>query len=102
MIKVENINMKFKLDTGSEVNIIPMRVYEYINEEIHRDYRPTAMVLEAYGGFKIRPKGQIELRANYRNLTINLNFIIAGGDIKPILGLRACVTLGIIARMEKN
>lgn len=98
IIRIEDTNVRFKLDSGSEVNILPSRVYEKINGKMCKNLRATSVVLEAYGGFKIRPKGQINFVARYGDATNVFEFLIADGSIKPILGLRACVTLGIIAR----
>lgn len=102
IISIAGVNVKFKLDTGSEVNILPTRVYEFINKDLRWPMRSTQVVLEAYGGFKIRPKGQMSFVAKYGSMESNLNFLIADGDMKPILGLRACVTLGIIARTDSS
>lgn len=102
VIKIENTNVRFKLDTGSEVNILPSRVFEHINTQLRKQLQPTTMVLEAYGGFKIRPKGQMKLFAYNGNSKTQLNFLIADGSIKPILGLQACVTLGFIARTDNT
>lgn len=39
VIRVENTNVKFKLDTGSEVNILPDRVHTRINEALQIQHR---------------------------------------------------------------
>lgn len=100
IIKIEGANVRLKLDTGSEVNILLARVFDKINPHATFRLSQTATVLEAYGGFKIRPIGQIKLKCKHKAKEINLEFLVTEGKMKPILRLQACVTLGLIARTD--
>lgn len=46
-IKLENNYIRFKLDTGSQVNLIPLNIYKTLN--INKCWNITTIKLEAYG-----------------------------------------------------
>lgn len=48
IIKVENVNVTFKLDTGSQVNLLSDKIFEIL--KCKKQYRDTNIRLEAYGG----------------------------------------------------
>ncbi|KAJ8890769.1 hypothetical protein PR048_010278 [Dryococelus australis] len=53
-LSVENTKIRFKLNSGSEVNIIPEILFQKINR--HFKVRETKDVFGFYGGFKVKPK----------------------------------------------
>lgn len=77
ILKVENVNVKFKLVSGSDVNI-----------------------LQAYGRFKIKRLDVAKLNCYHNDLNYSLKFIIADGNDKPNLGLGTCISLGLISRIN--
>jgi len=50
-IKVENKYIRFKLDTGSQVNLIPLGTYKTLNT--NKCWNSTTIKLETYDGYKI-------------------------------------------------
>lgn len=97
---VENVKINFKLDTGSHVNILPLVDLKKMNIDFNANLKETKVILEAFGGFKLKPIGMINLVCCHGNLMKKFNFIVLDGDVKPILGLEGCVELGLIKRLE--
>lgn len=100
MVKVENVNVKFKLDSGSDVNILAENHFKNLN--MHKNFKleTTSVILEAYGGFKIKPLGVTQLNCKYKQKSKRFQFLIVSGDVKAILGLNACTELGLIGRVD--
>lgn len=76
--------INFKIDTCSEVNVISKELFEKLNKKFK--VRKTDIVLEAYGGFKIKPLGQVCLSCQYEGKYILMDFLITPNGLKPILG----------------
>ena len=55
-LKIEDSIIEVKLDTGSDVNILPYNVFQKIKPR--SKINPTSTVLKAYGGQEIKPKGE--------------------------------------------
>ena len=81
----------FKLDTGSEANIIPLKVFSKLD---HQVLRPSKCKLITYSGQCIVPKGEATILVNGRRLRFQ---VTESGS--PILGKSACVELKLIARV---
>ncbi|CAI6377683.1 unnamed protein product [Macrosiphum euphorbiae] len=98
-IKVENNYIRFKLDTGSQVNLIPLNVYKTLN--INKSWNSTTIKLEAYGGYKFMPLGSIRLKCVVNNIMAWVTFLIINNSTIPILSLEACEKFNLIKRHEK-
>ncbi|GBN52471.1 Transposon Ty3-I Gag-Pol polyprotein [Araneus ventricosus] len=62
----------------------------------------TNIVLEAYGGYKLRPVGMINLLCSIGNKQANINFvIIENSKSKPLLGLEGCIKLNLVKCIDK-
>ncbi|KAK3918904.1 hypothetical protein KUF71_001028 [Frankliniella fusca] len=91
--------VRFKLDGGSEVNIIPFTVFQLIN----RNYtvKPTNVRLSSYGKFITSPYGQVDLlvETNHGDKKV-YTFQISKIDDRPILGNVACEELNLVRRVK--
>lgn len=103
---MHNRTINFKIDTGSEVNIIPKWLWQKLHAGRGADIKgpkleQTSVVLEAYGGARLKPCGKVQLQCSRldKNLIL-LEFLIVDLNVKPIIGLPACYTLGYIKRSE--
>ena len=81
----------FKLDTGSEANIIPFKVFKKLENQV---LQPSTCKLITYSGQCIVPKGEASILVNGRQLRFQ---VTAAGS--PILGKSACVELHLVARV---
>ena len=90
--KVAGYNITFKLDTGSEANIIPHDIFNKMKEV---QLRKPHLSLITYSGERIRPDGEAELRVGKALLTFQ---VVSKGC--PILGIDACIELGLITKVD--
>ena len=91
-LHVQGIPIKFKLDTGSEADIIPKCDFEKIS---HATLQPTNVKLTSYSGHKLHPIGQANLRVRGKVLTFQ---IVDSGE--PIMGGDSCRMLNLIKRIN--
>ena len=98
-VQLQNIKLKFKLDTGSEVNLISDKIYEKLTP---RPQLTSAIKkVTAYTGHPVPVLGKCILTCTDRDHTIDLDFYVASTqEGPPILGLQACVALKLIARLH--
>lgn len=64
-IDVEGVNIAFKLDSGSDANILPLEMVQRVKLSKKLKLVKTNIVLETYGGFKMKPEGTIDLNCSY-------------------------------------
>ena len=56
---VQEFPIAFKLDSGSQVDIIPKFMFDLMDEKIQRDIQPSKIKLKSYSNHIVRPKGQV-------------------------------------------
>ncbi|XP_034248250.1 uncharacterized protein K02A2.6-like [Thrips palmi] len=100
VLKLQGVHfVKFKLDPGSEVNILPFHVFQIIDKGY--TVNPTNTVLKAYGNVLSSPKGTVRLsvETKYGGKMI-CEFLLSTIDPRPILGIEACEILNLVKRVE--
>ncbi|CAI6369196.1 unnamed protein product [Macrosiphum euphorbiae] len=102
-ILVENKSINFKLDTGSDVNLLTLNDFNLIKnncsfKNLVVNRRPIN--LQAYGGSNINTYFTVDLKVKLREKEYILNFVIVENHCKPILGLHSCIQLGLINKVE--
>ena len=97
-LTVFNLSVKFKLDTGAQANIIPNSLLKNTNPSL--TISPTNVKLKMYNSVEINIIGQIETTIQRQDgQQINLLFYIADlPTAQSLLGLNACIQLGLIER----
>lgn len=90
----QGTELKFKLDTGAQVNVIPLREYDSLKDECK--IQPTSRRLTGYGGEKLAVKGTCTLRCRYKERDMLLDFYIVDTQAPPVLGLQACLYMDLI------
>lgn len=89
------VKIKFKLDTGSQVNILPYNTYRKLGPNI--PLSKSSKNLSAYGGDTLNTVGCCKLVGKYRNTTIDqVEFFVVKTNSPPILGLRSCLDFQLI------
>lgn len=68
--------MLLKLDTGAEVNIMPLNVLQSVEPNFRNKLKPSGIRLESFGGFSISPVGQIIFSITINNKSKVLTFVI--------------------------
>ncbi len=89
--------VKFKLDTGAEANVLPRRLFRQLNSK--ETVKPTKVKLSAYGENTVKPDGKVNLSCKTKSEEeCILEFYIVDVNSPPILGLSACIDLGLVQR----
>ncbi|KAK0141090.1 hypothetical protein N1851_021892 [Merluccius polli] len=87
---------KFKLDTGAQVNVIPLSLYHQLHETRRLQLQPTTRMLTGYGGQQLAVKGMCKINSAYKERDMTLDFYIVDTKAPPVLGLNACLDLDLI------
>lgn len=91
-------SVRFKLDTGAEANVLPLRMFKSMTRKARRERRahlqlqPTKTVLVAYGGMRLRPEGLLTLKCSTPKACASLQFYVSRHSSTPILGGRLVKT----------
>lgn len=94
MVGPHSSPVKFKLDTGSQANIIPEHVYDKLG--LCGVLQIPKRKLSAYNGGTLHTLGVCRLSCTYKNKTHNIEFYIVDTTNTPILGLQTCLDLALI------
>jgi len=98
VLKVNDKSVKFKLDTGAEINVLP---YSFLkNYEFQDKIQKSKMTLEAFGGYKIKPVGIFMGTVETDSKIAIVKFVIVNNNCTPLLGLETCVELNLIQRVD--
>ena len=76
VIKIEESNVRVKLDTGAEVNVMPKRVYDQLNKS-NKKLTKTSVKLQGYGGHNIPVIGTIRMECSINDVH---NVLLRGAD----------------------
>ena len=99
LVKVENVDIDFKLDIGADVNVIPWNVFKKIKTET--SLNPPSKYIEAFGGSIIKPMGQVKLNCATNNKTCVLEFLVVKSKSTPLLGIEACQILNLVQKVNE-
>lgn len=92
-IKINGKDVTFKIDTGAEIDVLPMNVVKRLGPtEIKR----TAITLRAFGGQQVKPTGMCSLLSSFNGIAVKLNHAVVDKNFMPILGLKSCIRFGIV------
>ena len=89
-LDVEAVPVKFKVDTGAQVNILPLHTFNNLNSETSLVKSDTK--LTSYSGNELHVKGTTCLKCADRQI----EFYVVDTQQTPILGLKASQELSII------
>lgn len=79
-VLINNYNVNFKLDTGSDIDILPLSLFNNIkrNEIVGQiNYK-----IQAYGGYVIKFVGAVKMNCLVSNQNVKLRFVIVDDSIK--------------------
>ena len=92
-LKLANKSVSFKLDTGAEVNVIPMKVFKTFQQV---ELKPTEVRLTSYTGQQLDVAGQAEFECSHKGKQSKLKFVVVKTNAVPLLGFRSCQELNLI------
>lgn len=95
-ITVEGSKVNFKLDTGSEVSILPYNCFKKLMTSL--ELQATKIKLVSFGNSIIVPKGVVCLQCMHGKKKENISFVVADVQSKPLLGIVECIQLGLVKR----
>ncbi|RXN11580.1 Retrovirus-related Pol poly from transposon [Labeo rohita] len=94
LLGVEETEVSFKLDTGAQVNVIPLHTFDRLKAQCK--LLPTKHSLTGYGGQVLTVEGTCALPCRYKDRETLMNFYIVNTQAPPVLGLKACLDLDLI------
>lgn len=86
--------VNFKLDTGSDVNILPERLVTKWTPQ--PTLKKTKARVTIYLGKTLHIENECELPCSVKDTQSNLKFLQVKGNFKPILGAAACTELKLL------
>ena len=93
-LKINGKNLKFKLDTGADCNVISKTLFEQIRtNEVIRECKTK---LFAYNKEQIAVKGKVQLLSDYKGKCCLLGFKVVDIDSQALLGLNTCKELNLL------
>ena len=99
MVRSTTEQVSFQIDTGSSVNILPIKFMPK-DKEVSK----TPIILKSWTGNKITPVGsaRIVIESPSNSKKYRLTFIIVKEDLSPILGLRASEAMNLLTIDNDN
>lgn len=96
-LQVNDTYLKFKLDTGANVNVISESDFKKIRPrpKLHT----ATMKLTAYAGSNIPQKGKCLLKVTHKDVTSVMSFVVVPKDVQALLGCQACERLNLVKRV---
>lgn len=96
-LKVNDIQLELKLDTGAQANVMSETEYKKIKPrpKLHT----TKVKVSGYSGAQLPVKGKCIVNVTHKNRQHALAFIVVTKDVQAILGLAACVRLNLVRRV---
>ena len=97
-LDVNGTDIPLKLDTGAQVNILPMKDFKRLKNK--PKVRDKKINLRTYDDKPIPSKGVCRLSLTTKGQKVNALFVLVEVNRQAILGLKACEQLGLIKRIN--
>ena len=96
---INHCNVKFKIDSGSHVNVLPLRIYEKVKTP-DLNLKASDIKLSAYNNNKLTVVGEIMMNTKFNHMSAEVPYLVIDTKDKPILGLKICSDLNIIKKVH--
>ncbi|XP_067929039.1 uncharacterized protein [Watersipora subatra] len=96
-ISINDTTVSVLLDTGAECNTLPVQLVNQMNLPVQK----CATTLYSYSGHQLVPLGQVTATAHTNGKSLPLTFMVVPEDRRAVLGGKACVTLGLLAKLNQ-
>jgi hypothetical protein len=95
-LEVNNSIVTFKVDTGSDVNVISYNEFKTLQNKPKLKQSKTK--LKAYNGGDVQVQGQCILYLKFKEKSVKALFLISPDDVKPIFGRELSEKLNLVKR----
>ena len=98
VIETNGTDITYKMDSGAQVDVLPLRCYRRLRKpaKLHK----TSSKLTAYSGHKIKVVGKCIVYLRRNGKIYPVLFTVADTNSPPILGLKSCLRLNLIKRVD--
>lgn len=97
-VDVNGTDVSLKLDTGAQVNILPLKDFYRLKRKFKVHIKKVN--LRTYDDKPISTKGVCRASLSCNGKNVNAFFVLDDGLRQPLLGLKACIALGLIKRVH--
>ena len=87
-------NVKFKLDSGAQVNTMPRNVYSKFASM--QNLQSSNSLLRTSGGSPINSFGTVLLKCKHGDVVKNHLFYVVDNLLPPLLGLKTCLSMDLL------
>ena len=91
--------VKFKLDTGANINTITEKIFEKMKMDCK--VKPMNSVVTNYCGNEIPTKGKVTIPCFFKEKCYWIDFALVQINAVPVLSLSTCLALGLIKRLDE-
>lgn len=99
VLTINSKDIKFKLDTGAQVNCLPKTIFDKLNLNSKLLFK-TNKNLITYSNDKLDVVGTCFLKCLHNNIQYMLEFYVVNVESIPVLGIDACKKLNLIQRVS--
>ena len=92
--------LKFKLDSGADVSVIPLSLFERLAEKESPKLEPTNKILLGPCNYKIKCSGKFVGKLSANSQSLQEEFYVVEGLQTPLLGRMASSKLNLIQKVE--
>ena len=92
----DSVPMKCKVDTGAEINVLPITVFDKLAESHINRLKPTHVRLTGYSGNVVHTTGTCHIEGKLREKPHTLEFFIAETHATPSLGFDSCRAMELV------
>ena len=92
----DSVPMKFQVDTGAQINVIPITAFDTLAESRMKQLKPTQVRLTGYSGNIVPTTGTCRIKCKLRDKQHTLEFFIADTHATPIIGFDSCRAMGLV------
>ena len=96
VVDINGKKLEMKLDTGSQVNVLPIKIYNRLSNSTLQKSRCK---LISYSGHKLNTIGKATLLVGTKEKFSPVEFQVVDHQAQPVLGLQTCLELQLIKRM---
>ncbi|XP_061725450.1 uncharacterized protein LOC133531325 isoform X1 [Cydia pomonella] len=98
VLNINSHNLRFKLDTGAEVNVLPLRYLSQVGLS-KENLMVTTSRLHGYSGKNLEVLGKCFLKVVYKDNVYFLEFKVVDVPSSPVLGKYDCKVMNLVKRV---